>query len=309
MSPYHGLHHVTAVAGDPRRNYRFYSELLGLKLVKKTVNFDDPTVYHLYYGDRTGSPGTILSFFPDSSFAPGDPGIGQAVAVSFAVPDGSLEFWQGYLSHPDRQVTEPFERFDKKVLGLQDPDGLHIELVETGWAGETGDPEDSAIPAEHAIRGLHGVTLAVDSADDTAAMMKDLLGFEQQDREEERNLYTAGSGPGSAVEILDGVELDGGPGRGTIHHIAFRAADAGEQEQMRQKLAERGYHVTGSKDRVYFQSIYFHEPGGVLCEISTDTPGFLIDEPADRLGKKLTLPPWLETRRSEIEQTLSEIKT
>lgn len=295
------------MAGDPQENYRFYSHLLGMRLVKKTVNYDDPSIYHLYYGDKTGRPGSVLTFFPWSRLKKGEPDCGQAVAVALAVPEGSLDFWAQYLAENNVEFMEPFERFGRQVLGLQDPDGLHLELVADPPAGETEGWETRRIPAEHAIRYIRGVTLAEESAAPTARLLTGLLGFEKARREEERTLYTAGSGAGAAVEIIDQAPLEGRPGRGTVHHVAFRAEDEEEQDELVRRLADLGYHLTDRKDRRYFRSVYFHEPGGVLFEIATDGPGFTIDEEAAELGNGLRLPPWLEEERPHIEKSLEEL--
>lgn len=304
-----GIHHITAVAGDPQRNYNFYTHLLGMRLVKKTVNYDDPSVYHLYYGDRTGRPGSVLTFFPWSRLKQGEPDRGQAVAVALAVPEGSLSFWAEYLDENDINFMEPFDRFGKKVLGLQDPDGLHLELVEDTPAGDKEGWGTRRVPAEHAVRYIRGVTLAEDSAAATARLLTEVLGFEESGRQEERTLYTAGEGAGAAVEITEGAPLDGKPGRGTVHHVAFRAAGEKDQEELVRLLADRGYHLTGRKDRRYFRSVYFHEPGGVLFEIATDGPGFTVDEEEEELGGSLRLPPWLEEEREQIERSLEELQT
>lgn len=303
-----GLHHVTAVAGDPRQNLDFYAGMLGLRLVKKTVNFDDPSAYHLYYGDATGRPGTILTFFPYRNIAQGHPDRGQAIAVSFAVPTGSLRFWVDYLEEKKVDFVEPFERFGRFVIGLQDPDGLHLELVGDPKVDEIQGWEDGPVPAEHAIRGLHGITIAEENAQPTGMLLEEFLGFREADEEHDRVLYSAESLTGGSVEVIDGADLNGRPGKGTVHHVAFRAGDKEEQQQMRKKLIEEGYHVTEAKDRNYFTSIYFHEPGGVLFEIATDLPGFTTDEELDSLGTKLKLPSWLEEKRELIEADLQPLK-
>lgn len=303
-----GIHHITATAGDPQQNLNFYSGLLGLRLVKKTVNFDDPSAYHLYYGDASGQPGTILTFFPYKNMAQGHPDRGQAIAVSFAVPTGSMQFWVNYLEKQNIDFMNPFERFGRHVIGLQDPDGLHLELIGDPKANDTKGWSGGPIPVKHSIRGLHGVTLAEDNAQPTGMLLTEFLGFEERGEEHDRVLYQSNSKYGSAVEVIDGAELDGKPGKGTIHHVAFRAENKEEQQQMRQSLIEEGYHLTEVKDRHYFRSIYFHEPGGILFEIATDKPGFMVDESPDNLGSELKLPPDLESRRELIEADLPELQ-
>lgn len=307
MSHKKGLHHITATAGDPQQNLDFYSGVLGLHLVKKTVNFDDPSAYHLYYGDASGQPGTILTFFPYENIAQGHPDRGQAIAVSFAVPTGSLQFWVDYLEKQNIDFMDPFERFGRHVIGLQDPDGLHLELIGDPNADDTEGWSDGPVPSKHGIRGLHGVTLAEDNAQPTGMLLTEFLGFKEVDEELDRILYRSDSRFGSSIEIIDGANLDGKPGKGTIHHVAFRTENEEEQQQMRQALIEEGYHLTGVKDRHYFRSVYFHEPGGILFEMATDGPGFTVDENMDELGLKLQLPPKLESKRELIEADLPEI--
>ncbi|MDZ7716274.1 MAG: ring-cleaving dioxygenase [Balneolaceae bacterium] len=304
MSHRKGIHHITAVAGDPQQNLDFYSGLLGLRLVKKTVNFDDPSVYHLYYGDASGSPGSILTFFPWTQLQQGEPDRGQAIAISFSIPTDSISFWTDYFNKKDIRYMDPFERFGKKVIGLQDPDGLHLELIADPAADKADGWNNGPVPAEHTIRGFHGVTLAEDNYQSTGQLLIESLGFEEVDQEHDRILYRSDSQFGSTVEIIDNAQLDGRPGKGTVHHVAFRAKDKDEQLAIRKDLVDIGYHVTDVKDRQYFESIYFHEPGGVLFEVATDPPGFTTDESLDSLGQKLQLPPWLESKRDLIEADL-----
>ena len=299
-----GIHHITAVAGDPQQNLDFYSGKLGLRLVKKTVNFDDPSVYHLYYGDASGNPGSILTFFPWTQLQQGEPDRGQAIAISFAIPTDSISFWTNYLDKHGIQFMDPFERFGKKVIGFQDPDGLHLELIADPAADETDGWEDGPIPADHSIRGFHGVTLAEENYQATGQLLIESLGFEEIDTEHDRILYQSDSQFGSTVELIDGAKLNGRPGKGTVHHVAFRAKDKEEQLEMRQELVDIGYHVTDVKDRQYFESVYFHEPGGVLFEVATDPPGFTVDESQELLGQNLQLPKWLEGKRNLIEADL-----
>lgn len=303
-----GIHHITAVAGDPQKNLDFYAGLLGLRLVKKTVNFDDPSVYHLYYGDEKGSPGSILTFFPWDKLQQGHPDRGQAIAVSFSIPTHSADYWTEYLENKGVDFIKPFTRFGKEIIGLQDPDGLHLELVADTVANNSEAWDGGPIPEEHAIRGIHGIALALDDFKPTGELLTGSLGFREIEREHDRVLYQSASEFGSVVEIIDRAELDGRPGKGTVHHVAFRAQDDEEQQKIKKDLVEKGYHLTEVKDRQYFHSVYFHEPGGVLFEIATDSPGFDIDEPAESLGQDLKLPPWLEDRRDLIEADLPELK-
>lgn len=302
-----GIHHITAVAGNPQQNLDFYVGVLGLRLVKKTINFDDPSVYHLYYGDYSGRPGTILTFFPWDHLSQGYPDRGQAVAISFAIPTQSVDFWTSYLEEKSVEYEPSFTRFEKEVIGLQDPDGLHLELIADPSANEINGRDGGAVPPEHCIRGLHGVTLAEESYEATGTLLTESLGFNYIKQEHDRHLYKSESDLGSVVEIIDQADLDGRPGKGTVHHVAFRAKDDEEQLQKRKELLDRGYFTTEVKDRQYFRSVYFHEPGGVLFEVATDTPGFDIDETIENLGSELKLPPWLEGKRGMIEANLPEL--
>jgi len=301
-----GIHHVTAIATDPQANVDFYAGVLGLRLVKKTVNFDDPGTYHLYYGDATGRPGTILTFFPWPYARRGTRGTGQATVTAFSVPDGSLGFWRERLGASGEAHDEPARRLDEEVLTLLDPDGLKLELVAHAGAAEAEPWDGGPVPAEHAIRGFHGVTLAEQGYEATAELLTASMGFELAGETGNRfRFVAAGEGPGRVVDVLCSPDLP--PGRvaaGTVHHVAFRAADDADQLARRQALADRGLDVTPVLDRQYFHSIYFREPGGVLFEIATDPPGFTLDEPPEELGSALRLPPWLEPHRERIEATL-----
>jgi len=301
-----GIHHVTAIARDPQANVDFYAGVLGLRLVKRTVNFDDPGTYHLYYGDETGRPGTILTFFPWPMARRGTRGTGQATVTAFSVPEGSLGFWRERLAAHGVAHDEPARRFAEEVLTLLDPDGLKLELVAHAGAGEAEPWDGGPVPAEHAIRGFHGVTLAQQGYEATAELLTGPMEFEHAGEAGNRfRFMAAGEGPGRVVDVLCSPDLP--PGRvaaGTVHHVAFRAADDADQLARREALAGRGLNVTPVLDRQYFHSIYFREPGGVLFEIATDPPGFTLDEPPEELGSALRLPPWLEPHRTRIEATL-----
>ena len=223
------------------------------------------------------------------------------------MPEGAFDFWRSHLSDHEVSIVEPFRRFGKSVIGLQDPDGLHLELVEVPEVNELDGWSDGTIPAEYAVRGFHGATLAEERHQPTAELLTGHLGFEKQDRRDSRYLFTCGNGLGSAVEIIENSGLNGKPGRGTVHHIAFRTADEEEQLVLRDRLTGDGYHVTEPKDRRYFSSIYFYESGGVLFEIATDGPGFDRDEAERNLGHELKLPPWLEDQRNLIEADLPDL--
>jgi glyoxalase family protein len=302
-----GIHHVTAIAGDPLKNFDFYTHGLGLRFVKKTVNFDDPSTYHFYYGDESGSPGTILTFFPWAGAPAGRRGVGETHETAFRVPLGSIGYWtQRFIEKGiPHQALE--KRFGEPVLAFTDPDGMALALV--GVFGAENEPSwsNGDIPAEHAIRGFQGVTLLLDSAAKTAAILTDVFGFREVAREGSVIRYAAaGDANGSVVDIYEAKGfLRGHQGRGSVHHIAFRAADDEQQAQMAEKLMRKyGQRPTEQKDRKYFRSIYFREPGGVLFEIATDIPGFAVDEPAETLGRELKLPMFLEPHRTEIESVL-----
>lgn len=303
-----GIHHVTAIAGDPQRNLDFNTDVLGLRLVKLTVNFDDPGTYHFYFGNETGTPGTILTFFPYPGAHAGRPGTGQADAVAFAVPEHALDFWANHLKEHGLDVEGPLTRFGQQVLAFADPDGLRLELVAAG--GKADAWEAGLIPAEHAIRGFFGVTLAERKAEDTADILAGTMGYKLTVQEGARRRYQGGEdAPGAVVDILDQPNAPHGiVAAGSVHHIAFRTPDDAEQLRWRDALIERGLDVSPVMDRIYFHSIYFRERGGVLFEIATDTPGFLVDEAADELGSGLRLPPWLEPQRSEIEHVTQHLR-
>lgn len=304
--PILGIHHVTAIATDPQRNLDFYAEVLGLRLVKRTVNFDDPGTYHLYYGDEAGQPGTILTFFPWPLARRGSRGVGQVTVTAFSVPQGSLGFWQERLTASGITVEETGERLEEEVLTLLDPDGLKLELVAHAGAEERPPWEGGGVPAEHAIRGFYAVSLAEQGYEATAALLTEVMGFSLVAESGNRFRFDAGDeGAGARVDVLC---VPGAPyGRvaaGSVHHVAFRVADDEAQGEWRRRLVEAGRDVTPVLDRQYFKSIYFREPGGVLFEIATDPPGFTRDESLDTLGSALKLPPWLEPHRQRIEDTL-----
>ncbi len=305
-----GIHHVTAIAGRPNVNFDFYTRTLGLRFVKKTVNFDDPGTYHFYYGDEAGGPGTILTFFPWEHAAPGRGGVGLTQTTSFRVPTGSIGFWTHRLVAAGAKHEAPIKRFGEPILEFTDPDGMSLALVgvpgaenETAWT--TGD-----IPAEHAIRGFHGVTLMLDSAEPTGAILTDVLGFTKVGQEGPYVRFKSEDAVGGIVDIREAKGfLPGRMGRGSVHHVAFRAKDDAEQAEIAKKLREaHGLVATEQRDRHYFRSIYFREPGGILFEVATDVPGFTIDEPLATLGADLKLPRFLEPKRQQIEAVLPTLE-
>jgi glyoxalase family protein len=306
-----GIHHVTAIAGDASRNLDFYTRILGLRLVKKTVNFDDPGTYHFYFGDEVGHPGTILTFFPWAHAPKGRGGVGLTQQTMFRIPENAIGYW----AHRFVEKGVPHEaiekRFGQPVLTFTDPDGMSLALV--GVAGAETEPawQGSDVPAENALRGFYGVRLLLDDAKATAAILTNVLGFSEAGAEGPVTRYvTSGATVGSVVEIREAKGfLAGHMGRGSVHHIAFRAATDEAQAEMRRKLVEDHHlQVTEQIDRFYFRSVYFREPGGIIFEIATDQPGFAIDEPVASLGQALKLPAFLESQRQEIEATLQPLE-
>lgn len=299
-----GLHHVTAVATDAHACRAFYTEVLGLRLVKRTVNFDDPEMWHLYFGDELGRPGTVLTLFPISGAPPGRVGAGTARATTFLAGPGAVEAWMERLADLGLPFGAPEERFGERVLPLEDPDGLPLEIVERdlpedfpGWPG-------GPVPAAHALRTVDGVTLALADPAPTARFLVEVFGYVMTGEQEGRLRLEAPSG--THARRVDLVPA-GGPARrgaGTVHHVAFRARSDEELVGWQAAVRAFGLEATDVRDRRYFRSIYFREPGGVLFEIATDEPGFTADEPPETLGSDLRLPPWLEARRADILQRL-----
>ncbi len=306
-SPIVGLHHVTAIASDPQRNLDFYTQVLGLRFVKRTVNFDDPGTYHFYFGDDAGSPGTILTFFPWPNALQGNPGLGEVTRTAFSVPVGSLAYWLERLASHGVAVEKTGRRFQEDVLTFADPDGMNIEIVAHGEVKDFPAPRFSSVPEEFAIRGFFGVTLYERQSRETAEIFN-IMGFQKTAEEGERIRFAAkGDALGNHIDLLiDPRGKYGQPGAGSVHHIAFRASDDAAQREWREEIAQH-LSVTPILDRTYFHSIYFREPGGVLFELATDPPGFALDEPIESLGEALRIPVWLEGKRGEIEASLAPI--
>ena len=301
-----GIHHVTAICDDPQQNIDFYVELLGLRMVKQTVNFDMPETYHLYYGDELGHPGTLLTFFSWPDVPKGRRGTGQIGTISFSIPGQSLDYWNERLSRRNVLVGGPNTRFDEQVLSFFDPDGMALELVTHGETAKYEAWKDSSVPAEHAISSFHSVTLMEARLDDTVALLTGGLGFQFVGKEGNRSRYKAGTEDfASLLDVLDLPDAARGTvAAGCVHHVAWRTPIDEQQLAWREKLIGLGLEVTPVRDRQYFHSIYFNEPGGVLFEIATDPPGFAIDEPPEELGTHLKLPPWLESTRPMLEKIL-----
>jgi glyoxalase family protein len=309
-----GIHHITAICSDPQKNINFYKKLLGLRLVKLTVNFDDPTTYHLYYGDEIGHPGTILTFFPWSNAPKGYRGTGQAVTTSFLVPQNSIEYWKNRLNNNDVCFDEPTKRFeDEQVIRLYDPDGLELELVAHSSADENDERfwKDGPISYENGIRGFYSVSLSEEGYERTSEILGE-LGYKMIANEGNRFRYQLENAQGIAgSKILDVLCLPYTPngiiGIGTVHHIAFRTPSDEKQKSIRDSIIQIGLNPTPVLDRTYFHSVYFREPGGVLFEIATDPPGFTVDQKIQDLGKRLMLPRWLEPVREKLERVLPKI--
>jgi glyoxalase family protein len=299
-----GLHHVTAMCSNPQTNIDFYTSLLGLQLVKLTVNFDDPQTYHLYYGDASGSPGSLITFFAWPGAMRGWHGAGQPTATAYAVPDSSLVYWQDRLG-----VRQLEERFGERVLALEDPDGLKLELIGTRDADPRQPWNKSKVSAEDGLRGFHSVTLTENDFASTASLLTDTLGYKQINESGNRRRFAPTTlKSGDVATYLDVVEDRDAPrgtmGVGTVHHIALRTPDEQQQSGWLAKISGRGLQVSPIIDRKYFHSIYFRESAGVLFEIATDPPGMTVDEPLEKLGSGLYLPPWLEPHRKELEAAL-----
>lgn len=307
LPPILGLHHVTAIAGEPQRVLDFYTEVLGLRLVKRTVNFDDPGTYHLYFGDQDGRPGSLLTFFPWPRSRRGRAGVGQASATAFAVPAAALAWWEKRLQAAAVPVERVGKRFGADLLRAADPDGLRLELVGDAEAATTAHRPWSraSVPAEYAIRGFDSVTLCQQGFAATAAVLAQ-MGFRLAGEEGNRYRFVLGAGgAGARCDVQCSAEAPyGASGTGTVHHVAWRVDDDPAQRDWRAHLAGLGLNVTPVIDRCYFRSIYFREPGGVLFELATDAPGFAVDESPAALGEQLQLPPWLEPERERIEKLL-----
>ncbi len=305
-----GIHHVTAIASDAQRNLNFYAGVLGLRLVKRTVNFDDPATYHFYYGDRQGKPGTILTFFPWQNVARGRQGTGQATALAFSIPENSVSFWLERFVKHNVPFEKPARRFDEQVIAFRDPDNLALELIATNRAADQTGWQGSDVPAEHSIRGFHTVTLCVEAVEHTMKLLTETMKFRRT--HEENNMFRLATS-GAEEEGVAGTFLDvrcapdfwsGVVAGGTVHHVAWRVEDDAAQLRWREIVTATGLNVTPVLDRQYFRSIYFREPGGILFEIATDAPGFAIDESIEELGTHLKLPAWLERARPQIERVL-----
>ncbi|SFM66552.1 glyoxalase family protein [Chitinophaga sp. YR627] len=301
-----GLHHITAIADNAKRNLQFYTDTLGVRFVKKTVNFDDPGTYHFYFGDEHGTPGTILTFFPWEGIGRGNTGTGMATEIGYSVPAGSLDFWADRFAAKNVVHGPVAERFGELYLPFEDPDGLKLNLIvpknadnRTGW--ETAD-----IKAAHATKGFHSVVLNLRSIGPTANILTDVLGYKFLEQEGNRHRFITDAVQEAAiVDLIESPKESAGKGGGgTNHHIAFRVENDEVLMQFRDKVLKKGLNITQKINRDYFYSLYFREPGGVLFELATNNPGFTVDEPLDQLGQHLKLPVQYESIRADIEKVL-----
>jgi glyoxalase family protein len=304
-----GLHHITAIAGDAQRNVDFYTKVLGVRLVKKTVNFDDPGTYHFYYGDEVGTPGSILTFFPWEGIRKGRAGTGMATEIGYTVPGGSLDFWTRRFEELSVKHQPVRERFGEKYIPFEDGDGLQLNLVETGAADDRKPWTTAAVPGEVATKGFHSIVLTVRNSASTAKVLTEVLGYRLLSQE--GNRFRFGTDALATANIVDVVEEPNGePGinaGGTNHHVAFRVKDDNILMEFREKVRSAGLNITEKIDRNYFYSLYFREPGGVLFELASDNPGFATDETVNELGTHLMLPPQYEKSRKRIEEVLPVI--
>ena len=305
-----GVHHVTAMAGDAQTNYEFYTDVLGLRLVKRSINQDDPSTYHLFYADSEGTPGTSMTFFPFDGAPSGSVGAGQVGVTAFRVPEGSLDYWTDRLDDHDVAREDPVDRFGERVLPFEDPDGLPLELVEGDDAAE---PWTEAVPEEYAIRGFHGVALLVRDVDPTAELLE-TMGYERTQEDDERVRFVSSGELGAVVDLIP-TQQAGRQGYGTVHHVAFRTPTDADQEAWRETFVDMGFEPTPVIDREWFHSVYFRggtreaNTGGVLFELATHNPGYTVDEPLEELGSSLVLPPKFEGRREAIEANLPPLET
>lgn len=302
-----GLHHMTALASDAQKNSDFYAGALGLRLVKKTINFDFSDVYHLYYGNGSGSPGTLITFFPFPGIPQGKKGKGQLTVTSLSIPENAMDYWLKRLDKFNISHVGPQQRFDEMFVYFEDFDGLGLELVAN--KDERPGFSHGPIPLEFAIKGLYGITLYEKCVEKTAGLLVEQMDHILIAEEENRFRFSTPNISGNFVDVLCSPDaLKGSDGYGTVHHVAFATENESTQLEAREKLLSRGINVTPVLDRQYFKSIYFREPGGVLFEVATVSPGFTVDEPFEHLGESLKLPPWQEQNRTLIEQKLSPIQ-
>ncbi|MVT42275.1 ring-cleaving dioxygenase [Chitinophaga oryziterrae] len=305
-----GIHHITAIAGDAKRNFNFYTKVLGLRFVKRTVNFDDPQTYHFYFGDEQGSAGSILTFFPwGEAVRQGRRGAGMATEIGYSVPEGSFDFWIKRFEENNVIYNKPAERFGEKYLTFLDPDGLKLELIIPKTPDNRKPYETEAVKADVATRGFYNVTLTLNNVQATAKILTGIFGYTLTGQEGNRYRYTTDAiGTANVIDLVELPTEERGLGaNGTVHHVAFRVKDDETQMAFRKKIIDMGFQITPQIDRNYFHSLYFREPGGVLFEIATDNPGFTVDEPLEELGTHLKLPAQYESQRKQIEAHLVKL--
>ena len=304
-----GIHHITAIAGNAQRNYDFYTKVLGLRMVKKTVNFDDPGTYHFYFGNENGTPGTILTFFPWQGIQQGRPGTGMATEIGYSVPEGSLEFWKDRFTQFNVQHGITAERLGELYLPFQDPDGLQLNLIVPKKNDNRQAWETAEVKAQNATKGFHSITLTLKSIKGTADILTEVFGYTLLEQEGKRYRYITSNIENAAiVDLIEAPEEERGiVAGGTNHHVAFRVANDDVLMTYREKILQKGINITPKINRDYFFSLYFREPGGVLFELATDNPGFTVDEPLDQLGTSLKLPVQYQPMRAEIEKALPEL--
>jgi len=304
-----GIHHITAIAGNAKKNFDFYTHVLGLRLVKKTVNFDDPHTYHFYYGDKVGTPGTILTFFPWEGIQTGRRGARQVTEIGYSVPEGSLDFWLKRFEDNNVIYNKPAEKFGEQYLSFLDPDGLKIELTVPKKEDKREPWTTAEVDSTKATRGFHHITITSNKIDATAKILTDIFGYKLLEQHVNRYRFVTDAVDVAAIVDLVEIpaEIAGHVAGGSVHHVAFRVENEEVLMQYREKIVNMGLHITEKIDRNYFYSLYFREPGGVLFEIATDNPGFSVDEPVEELGSGLKLPAQYEAHREEIEQVLPKL--
>ena len=305
-----GIHHITAITRSATENLVFYENVLGLRLVKKTVNFDDPYTYHLYYGNSAGAPGTIITFFPWENLPRGKAGAGMVTSIAFSIPMGSVDHWRKRLNDNGIETKEG-RRFGEHLIHFKDPDGLSLELTETPSVHSILNQSNNSKSVANRIVGFHSATALLRSLEETQSLLVNLMGMKLLNKEGNRYRFkmTCDDSLGNFYDVVvDAKAQNGRQGAGTVHHIAFRTSTADEQKYWQKSLKDDGFSVTPIRDRKYFKSIYFHAPGGVLFEIATDPPGFTVDEPYESLGRDLKLPDQYESMRSEIEGRLPKLQ-